>query len=271
MTMRSRGRVYTNRWFLKQSAALFCAALLLFALSTSAFFGSLLNGQLWLPKQIDQGLATLLGAIVGLSIVAVQARAGFRNLRLSQAHQAGLARMAQHEQAELDREARRDQFELQSAHDRQSKLFEKKALAAALNGELLAVHAYMTNRISVLKLQRLIYEAMPEDMVMPGAKIEIKGAATPIFDANISKMGLLEPSLISDVIELFHNAKADVSAPADKISAGMIAKTLGAFVDGWDATNLDFLHLQKRLMAIQYGSADPGARILARQTEAAKS
>ena len=259
---------YTNRWFLKQAAALFGAALLLFGLSTSALVGAILANQVWLPKSIDQGWATLVGAVVGLSIVSVQASVGFRNLRRSQAHQAGLARASQLEQAQLDREARRDQFELQSKHDDQLKLLEKKALAAALNGELLAVHSYLSDRTRSVQTQKVLYEAMPTEVLIPGAQIEIKGAPTPIFDASISKMGLLEPSLISDIIELFQKSKVDISTPADKIPAGMIAKMLGAIVDGWDATHPDFLHLLKRFISVQYGSVDPGARILAKQPEA---
>ncbi|WDR05655.1 hypothetical protein PSQ90_15545 [Devosia rhodophyticola] len=258
---------YTNRWFLKRSAALFCAAILLFGLSASAFIDLLLNGKLWFPKQIDQGWATLIGAVVGLSIVALQARIGLRNLRQSQVHQASLARLAQHEQAQLDREARRDQFELQTEHDNHTMQLQKKALAAALNGELLAVYTHLNNRARVLKMQQLIYESIPKESLIAGARIEILGAPTPIFDASIPKMGLLEPSLISDIVELFQNAKSNVSAPADKITAEMIATTLGAVAVSWEATRLDFLHLQKRLIAVQYGSADPGARVLARQEE----
>lgn len=263
--------LFTNRWFLKQAAVLFGTAVLLFCLSASAFIGTVLDGQPWFPRQLDQGWATLLGATAGLSIVGMQARIGFRNLRQSQVHQARLARIAQHEQAQLDREARRDQFELQTKHDDQATLSQKKALAAALNGELLAIHSYLSNRKATINIQKLIYEALPKDMLIPGARIDVKGASTPIFDASIAKLGLFEPSLVSDLIELFHSSKADISAPADKISAEMIAKTLGAIVDGWDATNLDFLHLQKRLIAVQYGSADPGARVLARQQEALKN
>jgi hypothetical protein len=62
---------------------LFAVFLILFffnALYALAFFTAL-----W-SLRIDPGVATLIGAIVGLGIVAWQARLGFRNLILSQEH-----------------------------------------------------------------------------------------------------------------------------------------------------------------------------------------
>jgi len=95
----------------------FVNVILLLALTPSAL-GSF-------SGKVDPGLATLIGAIVGFSIVAYQARAGFMNLIRSQENQAKLEREARVHQMELDEEARKI-----------VEVAERKTLMAALRAEL---------------------------------------------------------------------------------------------------------------------------------------
>src|SRR5262245_51005454 len=86
--------------------ALFAMFLILFffnALYALAFFTAIWH------LRIDPGVAILMGAIVGLGIVAWQARAGFTNLIRSQQHRAAIETEARQHQHTLDveREARR--------------------------------------------------------------------------------------------------------------------------------------------------------------------
>jgi hypothetical protein len=78
-------------------------------IALAATIGIFLLNVLWGLNQagwkLDQGTATLLGAIIGLSIVARQARRGFTNLVRSQAHQAQIDRDARLHQSELNAQA----------------------------------------------------------------------------------------------------------------------------------------------------------------------
>jgi len=55
-----------------------------------------------MPWKLDQGMATLVGAVVGFGIIAWQAKIGFSNLIKSQANQSTLDREAREHQALLD-------------------------------------------------------------------------------------------------------------------------------------------------------------------------
>jgi hypothetical protein len=73
-------------------------------------------------------LATLIGSLIGLSVIGWQTRRGFKNLIASQEHR-----------AEKEREAR-----ARDASNEQSER-EKKALAAALAGELYSLWRQVRN------------------------------------------------------------------------------------------------------------------------------
>jgi hypothetical protein len=81
---------------------LFALTLILFffnAIYALAFLTGFLATWSW---HIDQGVATLIGAILGLGIVAWQARLGFTNLIRSQEHRADIEAKARNHQHELD-------------------------------------------------------------------------------------------------------------------------------------------------------------------------
>jgi hypothetical protein len=103
---------------------LLVATLVLFVVNVFFFSGPLSAFFAW-ANSITPGLATLIGSLIGLSVIGWQARQGFKNLIASQEHR-----------AEKEREARVDQARIErNATDAQSER-ERKALAAALAGEL---------------------------------------------------------------------------------------------------------------------------------------
>lgn len=256
---------YTNRWLLRRTAVLFGIAVLFFCLSTSSLIASLLQNSFWLPLAIDQGWATLFGAAIGLSIVGWQTKAGFSNLRKSQANQANLDRQARTHQAELDREARQHQFSLERQREKTAENHQKKALAAAINGELLAAHAFLVRRAQIFKYQAMIYKMMPADTKSPSSTINLTGAKTDIFDRNVGELGALGASICGDVVEIFQSLKASTEFPANTLTAGLLATIYEGMAEGWLETHQDVLHLQKRLIAVQTDGADPGAVFYARQ------
>jgi hypothetical protein len=79
--------------------------------------------------KIDPGTATLLGAIIGLAIVARQTRNGIANLVRSQ-----------NNQAELDRKARLHQAEIEQAAAQRLMENERATLLSALRAEIVGLH-----------------------------------------------------------------------------------------------------------------------------------
>ena len=256
---------YSNRWFLRQAVVLFGIAMVLSCLSLSNFVSQWFSGVQLLPDQIDQGWATLLGAIFGLSVVGMQARHGLRRLRQSQINQAQLDRSSRDHQAVLDRAARRDEYELQKSREEEFRTEKKRAVAASINGELLAIHTFLSHRAVNFRYQATIYESLPPDTTASNSKIFWSGAATDIFDHTIGDLGILGASVCGDVIQVFQTAKVGVDIPAEKINAGMLAAIYRSMADAWTENHEDILHLQKRLVAIQLNEKDPGPLFFAKQ------
>jgi hypothetical protein len=103
--------------------ALFAVFLILFffnALYALAFFTAIWH------LRIDPGVATLMGAIVGLGIVAWQVQAGFTNLIRSQQHR-----------ADIETEARRHQHTLDVEREARRTDEERRVLLAALRAEII--------------------------------------------------------------------------------------------------------------------------------------
>jgi hypothetical protein len=80
--------------------ALLVAVALLFGIEFIIFSAVIIGS----PWKVDPGVATLLGAVGGLAIVAWQARIGFANLIRSQENQARLEQRGREHQQQLDQE-----------------------------------------------------------------------------------------------------------------------------------------------------------------------
>src|SRR5262249_24526417 len=141
--------------------------------------------------------ATVVGAIIGFSVVAWQTQRGFRNLIASQEHRAATERDARADQARIQREIAAEQL------DR-----EKMVLAAALAGELSSLWHQVKNASAMPIAQSILLEEMikygargKRDAILPIFPIRV-----PIYEANIAKLGLLGSSLTGDVARVFSRA-----------------------------------------------------------------
>ena len=113
--------------------ALLVATLVLFVINVF-FFSGPLSAFFARANSITPGLATLIGSLIGLSVIGWQTRRGFKNLIASQEHRAEKEREARADQARIERDASNEQSER-----------EKKALAAALAGELYSLWRQVRN------------------------------------------------------------------------------------------------------------------------------
>jgi hypothetical protein len=222
--------------------ALFAVFLILFffnALYALAFFTAI-----W-TLRIDPGVATLMGAIVGLGLVSWQVRLGFSNLISSQEHRAAIERQArQHqEMLDIDQETRRTDEE-------------RRILMAALRAEItgLMEQAQRAEKYSTI-MQQLAAEAPTSTQSFKSPTF-----SSPVYRANISKIGLLGVSLGADVVELM--AKSGIQAPPAEfnqpLSNEMVAKLYGGMADEMREWQADLSHVAMRIRAHEEGTQDPG-------------
>jgi hypothetical protein len=222
--------------------ALFAVFLILFffnALYAMAFFMAIWT---W---RIDPGVATLIGVIVGLGIVAWQARLGFTKLIQSQEHRAALEREArQHQQtSDIEREDRRTDEE-------------RRFLMAALRAEIagLMEQAQRALEHSIIIRQ----QAAKEQNSTQSFKLPTFSA--PVYQSNISKLGLLGVSLGTDVVRIM--AKNGITVPPAELNQPLsnetVAKLCDGVADGMREWKADLDHVAMRIRAYEEGTPDPG-------------
>jgi hypothetical protein len=227
--------------------ALFAVFLILFffnALYALAFFTAIWH------LRIDPGVATLMGAIVGLGIVAWQARAGFTNLIRSQEHRADIETKARQHQHTLDveREARRTDEET-------------RVLMAALRAEIVGLmdHAQTAMQHSITMHALLAKMAAAK---APNSTKSIRWPTfnAPVYQASVSKIGLLGASLGADVVRVM--TKPGIAVPPVEfnrpISNEMLATLYDGMADGMREWFADLYHVAMRIRAREEGTLDPG-------------
>jgi hypothetical protein len=215
--------------------------------------------KIWLratSHDLPTGWAALMGALLGLSAIAWQTHRGFRNLIASQQHQAELDREAMHERAELDKDARLHQAALQRQAQAENREDEKKVLAAALHGELLASITRLSNTRQWLELLLVTAGELAKSGGSLQAPLKIPRVPTPVYDANIAKMGLLGASIVADVAEVYGILQAELEWTQPNANLAKIL--VKGVIDTMPDRISDILHVGSRLMAIQYGTEDPG-------------
>lgn len=203
--------------------------------------------------KIDQGAATLLGAIIGLSIVGQQARLGFRNLVRSQTRQAELDREARLHKAELDRDA------VRANADR-----EKQLLLSAIRAEIAALLSGTLNQQKIAKTLHEMSRAFAANK-MPSTtdRYAFPLFDAPVFRANIANIGLLGTDLGADVIKVLspangakHEIKQDAPIPHETLVV-----LYGAQHDYFAKWYSDLYHVAMRIIAIESETPDPGSLI----------
>ena len=198
---------------------------------------------------IDQGLATLVGIVLGFGFFAWQARTAFGNYTKSQEKQAELDRQARERRADLD---------YQAAVIEQTR--RKNALLSAIRAEIIAVHSQVLEQISSYQIFSEMHEAMHDS----GAKNTSKGFLfhsidAPVFKANISDIGLLGVSIGADVIKVLSRAAGRENKTVDVIIDHQhLAKLYKGAVETYKEWQADLLHVAVRIRAEQEGTADPG-------------
>lgn len=222
-----------------------------------ATIGIFLLNVLWSLNQagwkLDQGTATLLGAIIGLSIVARQARRGFANLIKSQAHQ-----------AQIDRDARLHQSELNNQALDRERIREKHLLLAALRAEIAALHSLAYEQANTVRTFALMTRFLAQNNA-PASSKEF-GSSTfnaPIFMANIPKLGLLGTYLGADIIKVLSRAdgksasmKTEIPMPHAMVYALYVGRH--DFLVKWAS---DLHHVAMRIIAEENGTTDPGTLV----------
>jgi hypothetical protein len=219
-------------------------------------------------KDFAGPLATLLGAIIGLSVVAWQTQRGFRNLIASQEHRAATERDARADQARIQREIAAEQLNQ-----------EKMALAAALLSELSSLWYQVRNATTFSMTQSILLEEMIKDGAQGKreATLPIFPIRVPIYEANISKLGLLGSSLAGDVAQVFSRATVSSSTSTGQQAVPqMDIKMYKGMIDGLVQSNKEWLedisHVIMRLSALERGASDdPGPLYLLEQERERKS
>jgi hypothetical protein len=200
--------------------------------------------------KLDPGIATLTGSIIGLGIIAYQARLGFANLTRSQANQAQLDREARVHKAELDEQAA-------AAKERN----DRALLLAAIRAELIGLLTEAHNSTNVME----VFSAMADGMAksrMPAVKqnFYFPSSNTPIYDANISQIGLLGVSLAGDVIKVMNRAKRKATSTVDAPMEHALAKNIyDTGAKSYRTWANDIHHVAMRIRSIEEGWKDSGS------------
>lgn len=206
------------------------------------------------PSSIPQGLATLIGAVVGLCTIAWQTNRGFKNLIASQEHR-----------AELDRQALKDKSELDQRAKQADRHHEARVVAAALNAELNyiigLIDAVRENYSSEARNFRNLAAKNPASTV----KVTFTDWKTPIYDENIKRLGLLGWSLAGDVVEVYSLTTIKSSGKPTELPARSAAFLYEAFAHQYGDWRLDMIHVAQRLGCFQHEQDDPGALAAARE------
>ena len=199
--------------------------------------------------RIDPGVATLIGAVLGLTLVAWQARLGFKNLIQSQEHRANIESDARLEQHALD--LQREQ--LRAAEER-------RILMAALRAEIEGLHHRASDTMGRARMMQRLHEAFAKGKA-PTVQNSFIGPTfeAPVYQANVSKIGLLGPSLGGDVVKVMSvTSVKQVHMTFDPpMPHEMVATLYEGVADRMHEWQGELHHVAMRL-AVEEGTPDPG-------------
>jgi hypothetical protein len=147
--------------------------------------------------KLDPGTATLCGAIIGLTIVGNQARKGFANLIRSQNNQAELDRLARIHQSDITEQAQAKNTEK-----------ERSTLLSALRAEIVGLHDAACTASQTSTKFAEIADALARQHMPPSTKtITYPTFDAPIYLANLTRIGLLGPSIGGDVVKVLSRTR----------------------------------------------------------------
>jgi hypothetical protein len=204
-------------------------------------------------SKIDPGIATLCGAVIGLSVIAWQAGVGFQNLIKSQENQARIEREGRLHRAELEQEA-------------EARVIERRRtdLLAALRAEIVALFGALSMAAYHVRNLIMIEKALQRTGKPSQTKlIRLNSFEAPVFTANISNLGLLGANLGADVISVCSLAngkevKFEHEQPMPHDMVLMIYQGNLRSLEKWQS---DLHHVAMRILANENNTADPGTLI----------
>ncbi|MBB4004464.1 hypothetical protein [Aurantimonas endophytica] len=219
------------------------------------------SGWAAVPAKLDPGWATLIAALFGFLIVSWQARSGFRSLKRSQIHQAELDREAMAQQAEIAAAAQLRQSELDRSAAEESRSNDRQVIAAAIDGELIAIWGLVLDAGSTRRLNKFFYEQIGETKITAPFRI-IGRHETPVYDSMMPKIGALNASMVTDVVKVYQFIKG---TQTDNVIKEVPGKLIVDIIEGFEHTieewTKDVSHVHARLLSVIYGSEDPGPLI----------
>ena len=161
-------------------------------------------GNLISISDLPIGWATLIGIVIGITIIAWQIRAGFKLLAASHAQQAALERDTLREAAKLERDSREHQARMEGDVRHAIERKDAVVLAAALRGDLMAAAYQLNNRLIWLEgVQDVLDDIIRNGLTRFPTPFEIQRVATPSYDANSPRLAALGPSLAADVAQIY--------------------------------------------------------------------
>ncbi len=208
--------------------------------------------------KIDPGLATLVGAIVGLAIVGWQTNRGFRNLIKSQENQ-----------ARLEHHARLHQAELELAAETRKEQRDKAVLLSALRAEIAYLYGAVTDAGNNVWLLAQMAKALRDQRKPPATKIiAFHVFDAPIFRANINNLGVLGAYLGADIIKVLSRAngkelKIEQEQPMPHDTVILIYEGNQASLQKWAS---DLYHVAMRILSYESGTPDPGTLLETEET-----
>ena len=196
---------------------------------------------------LTQPIATLVGTVVGLGAIAYQTNRGFKNLIAAQDHRAVIEAQAREHTDKLARAAKEEE-ELQRG----------RLVAAALHGEVDSLTQRFAGIAESFKSTLITNSAQKADG-LPFRKQSIKVIHKdyPIFDAYISHLGLLGPSVARDVSFFYAKCRHDLEYN-EIIGYDLLSEILVGIAKFHDELASESKALSCRLEAFYNNHPDPG-------------
>jgi hypothetical protein len=200
--------------------------------------------------KIDSGIATLCGAVIGLSVVAWQTGKGFQNLIQSQENQARIEREGRLHRAELDELAAARKL----THDREVLLGALRAEIVYLFGEAITAERHVRG---LLKMQNFLKDRGSPALIK---ELGLRTFDAPVFKANIHNLGLLGAHLGADIIKVLSraNGKETKITHDQPIPHDTVVYIYEGNMDWLRKWASDLHHVGLRLLAAENQTADLG-------------
>jgi hypothetical protein len=165
---------------------------------------------------------------------------------------------AQNHRGELDRDARSHQAKLSEDAKRADQDREAQVVAAAISAELVALVPGVQRSLSLLKGYKVILDAVGKADKSVKSPIVFSEFMTPIYDANVAKLGLLGASIASDVVTVYAMAKIKPKNTEDQFVAAGVAKLYEGLVAGFENWALRYRACRKEAASISGSEPRPG-------------